>query len=491
MNLVNEMTPLAGTQGNMAADVIKTLIGERKIDMFQTWKNDSLNKGKKDRLKGFGDFLGEALKDTVMSNLSSITMGTALTLYNFDWNKSEKAIAEQIEQNNLQMVTVAGQSSVRGAISFAGLGVTKKAVNQYPKVDPTIFQDIEEDLHDELKSSIINQITLMRSSLQNSLFLSLYGSGRKMMGFGEGSNEPWILTDQIDKIIEKNQDKYLKGFLTGAKEEAEDAILDLGFLMTNGVQLHWNMMQNAKKDNNGPYKVVKYTPDQENPQNYTWLAGGEENIKNAIHAARLNDISIADRDVGTVAMVGLEQAMKGARSKRIITFQYYSGINGATVVINGDKKERAKEMKIKVSNIKRTADWDKFKAVAQPVDGGPWRVEAKLTDGHSVVGYFLNEAKGKAFINPVISQLCEGDLMDWIITPPPEKVSKRKDVAQFSVGSAKLLITDETADITKKRYTGTDGKYYRTATIKLKLNARNKPDNIDAMIANPFVTITV
>lgn len=485
------MLPTGGSQGNMAMDVVKTLIGERTIDMFQTWKNDSLNKGKKERLKGFGSFLGDALKDTVMSNLSSITMGSALTLYNFDWNKSEKAIADAIEQNNMQMASVAGQSSTRGAISMIGIGVTKKAQNQYPQVDPTIFQDVDEDLHDELKSSIINQITVMRSSLQNSLFLSLYGSGRKMLGYGSGGNEPWILTDQIDKIVEKTENKYLKSFLQGAKEEAEDAILDLGFLMTNGVQLHWNMMQNAKKQQAGPYKIVKYTPDQENPDNYTWLAGGEDNIKNAIHQARLNDISIADRDVGTVSMVGMEQAMRGARSKRIITFKYYTGVNGASVAIVGGKKVRAKEMHIKVSNIKRTADWDKFKALAVEVDGGPWRVEAKLTDGHSLVGYFMNEAKGKAFFNPIITQLCEGDLMDWIISPPPEKVAKRKDVAVYNVASAKLLVTDETADVEKKNYVGSDGKYYRTATIKLKLNARVKPDNIDAMIANPFLTITV
>ncbi|MGL5074792.1 MAG: hypothetical protein ACRDBG_02975, partial [Waterburya sp.] len=75
--MVNMVPPVT----DLIAESTKQLIGPRLIDMFKTYKNDSYKQGRKQRLKGFGDFLGNAITDIVWSNMGQITMSSVNTLY--------------------------------------------------------------------------------------------------------------------------------------------------------------------------------------------------------------------------------------------------------------------------------------------------------------------------------------------------------------------------------------------------------------------------
>jgi len=490
----NELMPGAKFEGSMLADVIKQQIGPRILDMGKTFATDSLNKGRADRLKGFASFLGGAAREVLMSNFSQIVMGSAMTLYTFDWNKSDKQIAEELKANESAMYGAAGRLVGSGAVRMVGLQATKKARNLYPQINPEILIDIEEEGRDEIKSAIQGMFTSMRTSMQKQAVLTTYASGRKLFGYKEEKDkdgkdkprEPWILSDQLDKVAESSKDANTKAFFTNLKEEAEDAVFDMGYMIANGVTMHWNLTQRSLDAKKLESKLIKYTPDITEPNVYTFVQGETDSVKTAINSARLNQIHLESKDVGDIVSIGIQRAMRADLSERILTAYYYSGINGASQTLEG----RAKCKTFKISNIKRTVDWDKMKALLKPVQAGPIKVTAKLSDGHELQGYFSTEAEGKSFFEPIITGMCIGDLVSYQAASIPSDIRKRVDIQRFEVSFAKLFVSDTTTDPKQGKYVARDGKLKRTKLIRVKLNGlKGKPDGIDGLIQTPFGVI--
>lgn len=486
---MSDLAPSASLSGDLLAQVTKNLIGERILDMHQTYKTNSRNAGRKARLKGFTDFLGSAARDYLFSNFSQIVMGSAMTLYTFDWNKTDKAIQEQIEGNNKAMAAQGGRLTADGLIRWTGLGVTANVRHRYPSIDPSVLATIDEENKEELVASIQGAIVAMRSAMQSNAMLTMYMSGRQLMGKAPNEKgEPWILSDQLDKMVESNPNPMIKAYLTGLKDQAEDAIFDLGFLVTSGVQSQYLMSQMAQKNASGPDRVVKYTPDKAEPNNFTWLSGPTENIKTAINAAKLQGVAIASKDIGQIVATSVQSAMKATEAQRTVTCFFYAGANGASTLPSG---KRATKRNMTISNVKLNTDWDKLKTYLRPVSGGPWKVIAHLDDGHQLSGFFASEGEGQSYFNPIIQNLCKGKLVKWSVIQPASDVRLRPAIERFEIAMVHYLITDETTDIAKKTYIDRNGKMFRSKTIKLKLNSpTGKPDGIDATLLAPWGTTT-
>lgn len=486
---MNDLLPTASLGQELLAQVTKTLIGERVLDMHQTYKTNSRNAGRKARLKGFTDFLGSAARDYLFSNFSSVVMGSALTLYNFDWNKTDKAIQDQIESNYAVMAGQAGRLTADGLIRWTGLGVTANVRHRYPTIDPQVLATIDEENKEEITSSITSAIVAMRLSMQSTAMLSTYMTGRKMMGLApDEKGQPWILSDQLEKMVESNQNKYIRSYFNGLKDQAEDAVFDLGFLVSAGVQSQYLMSQQAAKNAVGPERVVKYTPDNSEPNSYTWLSGPTENIKSAINTAKVQAVSLAQCDVGQIVAVGLDKAMKATAAQRSLTCYFYSGINGASTLTSG---MRASKKELKISNVKTSTDWDKLKTFLKPIAGGAWKITAHLDDGHQLQGFFSSETEGKSYFNPIIQNLCKANLVKWTVIEPSSDIRLRPKLERFEVSKVHYFITDETSNIEKKSFIASNGKMFRAKRIKLKLNApTGKPDGIDATLLNPWGTTT-
>jgi hypothetical protein len=486
---MSDLLPGASLGSELLAQVTKNVIGERILDMHKTYQTNSRNAGRKARLKGFTDFLGSAARDYLFSNFSQIVMGAAMTMYTFDWNKTDKAIEEQIQGNYNAMASQAGRLTADGIIRWTGLGVTANVRHRYPTIDPSILATIDEENKEELIASIQGAIVAMRSAMQSNAMLTMYMSGRKLMGKSPTEKgEPWILSDQLDKMVEKNENPTIKAYLTGLKDQSEDAIFDLGFLVSNGVQSQYLMSQMAQKNAAGPDRVVKYTPDKSEPNNFTWLSGPTENIKTAINAAKLQGVAIATKDVGQIVASAVQTSMKATAAERTATCWFYSGVNGASTLPTG---KRSSKKTLTISNIKLSTDWDKLKTYLKPVSGGPWKVVAHLDDGHQLTGFFVSEGEGKSYFNPIIQNICKGNLVKWSVIEPSSDIRLRPDVERFEIAKVHYLVTDETSDIQKKTYIDRNGKMYRSKLIKLKLNSpTGKPDGIDAILLSPWGTTT-
>jgi hypothetical protein len=470
-------------QNNLLSELTRQVIGIRNIDLYQTYRQNSRGLSRRGRMGGFINMLGAGALDYLMSNLSSIIMGTALTLYQFDWNQTDTEIKAQMEANDLAMITQGGRLAADGLIRFSTMGAVKLAKHRYPRIDPIAIAMLEDENNEELIATIRSSLMAMRSSLVSNVALSTFMTGRSMLhGAQTKKTESFIVADQVQKIAESQKNPKLKAFLTGFVEQAEDDIFELAYLVCNTIQATYEMNKLAAKQGNGPARVVQFTPDKDEPETKTMIYGPQQEVMTAITTATTQQAVLKNKDLGQIVQVGLDTALKAARNERQITCYFYSGVNGATRLPSG---KRAIKRTMRISNLKISTDWDKLKAALTPFDGGNWKVIAHLDDGHCLTGFFATESEGKSYFTR-IAALCNGDIKKWTTIEPNSDAKFRIEGGRFSISTATIRVAKKTSDDTKKTLIDSTGQMWRVKAVKLPLRKDLKPDGIDATILNPW-----
>jgi hypothetical protein len=470
-------------RSGLGSEITRQLIGPRTIDLYQTYQENSRGKSRGQRLGGFFNMLGKGALDYLMSNLTSIVMGSLLTLYLFDWNQTDAQIQQQMKANELAMITSAGRLSADGLIRFTAMGATKLAKHRYPRIDPTALAMLEEENREELVNSLRSFLMASRANVMNNMALSTYMSGRQMIfGAQTKKTESFIIADRIEKIAESQKNDKVKAFLTGFIDQAEDVVFDLAFLVCNTVSASYEMNKLAAKQGNGPARVVQLTPDKTDPSTKVMLYGPQDQVMTAITEVVTQQAVLDNKDLGQVVQVDMDRAVKAARNERLITAYFYSGTNGASTLPDG---RRAQKKVLKISNVKASVGWDQLKAALTPIDGGNYKVIAHLDDGHQLQGFFATEAEGRSYFTN-IAALCNGDIVKFTTIEPNADVKFRMEPARFEVATATYRIAKKTADPLKKDMIDAAGQFWRVKALRLRLRAETKPDGIDIEIDNPW-----
>ncbi len=470
-------------RSTLGSELTRQIIGTRTIDLYQTYRENSRGKSRSQRLGGFLNMFGKGALDYLMSNLTSIVMGSLLTLYLFDWNQTDAQIQAQMKANELAMITSAGRLSADGLIRFTAMGTTKLAKHKYPRIDPTALAMMEEENREELVNSIRSFLMASRANVMNNVALSTYMSGRSMMfGAQTKKTESFIIADRIEKIAESQKDDKVKAFLTGFIDQAEDVIFDLAFLVCNTVTATYEMNKLAAKQGNGPARLVQLTPDKDDPSTKVMIYGSQDQVMTAITEVVTQQAVLENKDLGQIVQVDMDRAVKAARNERLITAYFYSGANGASTLPDG---RRAQKKVLKISNVKATVGWDQLKAALTPIDGGNYKVIAHLDDGHQLQGFFATEAEGRSYFTS-IAALCNGDIVKFTTIEPNADVKFRMEPARFEVATATYRIARKTSDPAKKDMIDANGQLWRVKALRLRLRAETKPDGIDIEIDNPW-----
>jgi hypothetical protein len=470
-------------RSGLGSELTRQIIGTRTIDLYQTYRENSRGKSRRQRLGGFLNMFGQGALDYLMSNLTQIVMGSLLTAYLFDWNQTDAEIQAQMKANELAMITSAGRLAADGLIRFTAMGATKLAKHRYPRIDPTALAMMEEENQEELVNGIRSFLIASRSNIMSNVALATFMSGRSMMfGSQTKKTESFIISDRIEKIAESQKNPQVKAFLTGFIDQAEDAIFDLAFLVCNTVTATYEMNKLAAKQGNGPARLVQLTPDKDDPSTKVMIYGPQDQVMTAITEVVTQQAVLENKDMGQIVQVGIDTALKAARNERQITVYFYNGLNGATRLADG---KRAVRRTMKISNLKISTDWDKLKAALTPFDGGNFKVIAHLDDGHQLHGFFATEAEGKSYFT-AISALCNGDIKKWTVIEPNSEAKFRITAGRFTVSTATIRIAKQTSDETKKAFIDSTGQMWKVKALKLPLRKADKPDGIDAAILNPW-----
>ena len=482
------MVSMAPPLSDMIADGVKTLIGPRLIDMAKTYKNGSYRAGRQQRLKGFMDLVGNSVVDIVWANAGQWTMQSANTLYNFDWNKSDKQIQDQINASHSAMFGVAGGVSATYLARSAGIGAIGSIKNRYPTLDLAALADAKDDNLDEIKSSINGALMAMRSNLATNAFLSTFMTGRHILGNApkaNAKNEPWIISEQLDKIVENQKDPAIKAYLTSFKDQAEDAVFDNIALIGNVITASYNVNLEALRANNGPERVVTYTPNPEDPSVMTFVHGNQRDVINSIETANLTSANLVHQNIGTVVATQAEQSTRADRNKKIITIFYRNGVNGAAMMPNGD---RSAEKQIVLHNVKEQFSIKKLMPAIEAIQGGSYLVTAILSDGHHCAVYAISEAEGKKVLKKLIEAACIGTLIRFRTTEPPDELERRKPIGNFIPVRCWFVQHRNVVKEKTPNWVGTDGKFYQTKKTSVNLK-KAITDLVDTATRYPWIDV--
>lgn len=463
------MVSMAPPLSQMIAEEIKKQIGDRIIDMAKTYKNGSYKAGRKERFKGFIDLVGNSVIDIAWKNAGQFTMQTANVLYNFDWSKTDKQIEDQIAASHNAMFGVLGGVTATYIARSAGLGAIGSIKNRYPKINLDALADAKEDNLDEIRSSITGALMAMRSTAATQASLTTFMTGRRMLGMSPGAdkkNEPWILSEKLDDIVEKQQNPAIRSFLTNFKDQAEDAIFDNIALVGNVLTASYNTHIAAIKAEQGPRRVIQITPDSSDPSVKTFVSGTQSQIIEAVETAQIVNAGMANKNLGTVVAVEASQAVKADRNVKIVTIFYRNGPNGASTLSNGD---RADEKRLVLHNVKQNYDVGKLMSVLETVSGGSWLVTAVLSDGHHATIYSSSESEGKRVLRKLVTSACIGDIVKFKVTQPPDDPTARKATGQFKPVRAWFTQHRQVVETKKPNWKGRDGKFYQTKRTSINL----------------------
>jgi hypothetical protein len=475
-------------QGNLLSEATRQIIGTRSINLYQTYRTNSRGQSRRNRLGGFLNMLGQGALDYLFSNLTEIVMGSVLTLYLFDWNQTDEEIQNQMKANELAMIQSAGRLAADGLIRFTALGATKLAKHRYPRIDPTAIAMLDEENSEELIQSLRSFLMATRANVMSNVALSTFMTGRQMMkGAQTKKTESFIIADQVEKIAESQKNPQVKAFLRGFVEQAEDVVFDLAYLVCNTISSTYEMTKLAARQSEGPTRLVQFTPDKDAPEVKTLIYGSQAEVMTAITTATTNQSVMAEKDLGQIVQVGIDQALKAERNERLITAYFYAGVNGGTRLPNG---KRAPKKELNIPNVKISVDWDLLKATLTPIDGGNYKVIAHLDDGHTLQGFFATESEGKSYLTS-ISNLCKGDIIKWTTIEPNSDPKFRTDPARYSISTASYRISRKTSSPAQKNLIDSRGQMWRVKTIKLNLRKATKPSDIDALTSDPWNGSTI
>jgi hypothetical protein len=212
----------------------------------------------------------------------------------------------------------------------------------------------------------------------------------------------------VEEKIEQIPGFFWQEFTEELIEEAIDACIEAGYVVTSSVESYWASQRTGRQILSDA-KIVEIQPDRANDAEKIVLAGPEDVLRGQIPAVLATHQMISDRDLGQLIGQPLDdwvrpRPIEGLRLK----FQLFS-FKSPPYSRRGD--DRLVEVTITLSDVDRTKlDWERLRFVAGGSNGYLWgrfRARASLTNGRKLIIYGATE---KEAVERVQSMLTLTDL---------------------------------------------------------------------------------
>ena len=419
-------------------------------------------------LKGAGAILNWAwnwLKNNAIQLLTEI--------YYFDWNTSDKQIADEIEQNNLQIVRGLGNLLGSGSVYLVSIGIAYGLKAYFPVVAGRVALALAEEGGQDLKGRLNGLIDTAGENFIRNIGLGSYAWLRRQIK-GEATpdnNKPWILTDKIDEKINKVQNKWFRNFLQGYKDGFEDAIFDVGYIISWTLDDHYEAIRQAQQENIEPIRTIEVFPDREGEESITITdtqGNIEENLQNYLSTHQL----VENRDLGVIVGQPYQDwyGLKPQARKLIIEFR-----DKEKPPFKDIKKGQTFRVQISIPDAKRGLDWNDLKTkILKYTWGNSW---AKVIFDNrrfmTVWGATEKEAEQQAKLLSQLSTLTIIQISTGtVVTQDPRK--KKKPTLVYPC-FAQLLVRETVVD--PNNSVTIDGKNRNMAKERYPIWKEEKPSN--------------
>lgn len=423
----NPKTGGAGTSGeglgggltivksDLASKAIRKTVGE-KSDGIRKINSKLAAKGReknwffdlRDRFVGWLSSRTGQYVQLFLAKIFSWGFDSLLKLYYFDWNQSDKAIEEQIKANNLAILRSAGALLGTGTGWLVCTAVMSTVEFKFPVLRGKVVAELAAEGKDEVFAAFRSFLSQTTQALTNNLLLWGYSNIRKVLNpkgdYDKEGAKPWILAEKVDEAIDKIGNEYLRTFVRGFKDAAEDSLIDCfytaGYLVQMAVDDHYAVQKQAMNQVLGVERTIEIIPDRDNaPDEKIRMHGNEQLLKSNIATTLSTHKLIANRDVGhIIGQPALDYVTARPLTRSLhITFRevenppYYISVRDA----KGKLRAKApKQVEVTIPDPIKGISWRQLKEACQRFTWGKCSCTVRLDNGRQMVVH--GSTKGEA-----------------------------------------------------------------------------------------------
>lgn len=386
----------------------------RQIAQIFTWGN----------LRGF--LIGAALAQIPslvfsLSNLWSMFTNAALELYYFDWNIPDDQIDRAAKNRWLAYGGVLG-GTAGNALGYFACGIVpatslfafdeRLAAYVLREVSQEAFEELTFELAYVLRQSFRNLGRQMagwlykgsRSWLKNpnNPIGNLIFGGRAdevRAKWGEANTPSWSFAQAVDERIEKIPSTFWQSFTEELIEEALDACIEAGYVLSNSIEGYYAQQRLAQVVTSDRQRVVEVTPNRQNDAETIVLAGPEAHVRSQLPTVLATHQMVTDRDIGQIVGQPLDEYIRARPLDGLrLQFQLFSF---KTPPYARQGEQRLVRVTVTLADVDRAKlDWDRLRQVCGGPNGYLWgrfKATARLNNGSSmkVYGATPNEAESR------------------------------------------------------------------------------------------------
>jgi len=476
-------------KGSLRSQVVRNIIGERTIDIYKELTTDITEDSEGNPLSWIIG-AGARLAGFVLGGLAragGLLLGTAvrwliqsvIQLSNFNWLASDTAIKDFMEGNNLAIASALGALVGGGGVWLTSIGIASAAAIQYPVLGGKIALELAEEGGEELRGYLRNFVTQTGNTLaQNALlyvFLQSRRAWRKANGMPAAvadGQKPWTISGTIENWAGDIGGTWLRTFVESAIEEASDAAMEAGFILSYALDDYYQSAKLAAQDNLGEHRTIKIIPDKQQEEEFITLSGPQTLLQQDVQTALTTHRWVHNRDLGQIVGQPAEDWLRAGMQRRKLTIVFKSKEKPPWIVPEG----RVKQVAYTVPEPDIGLTWQKLKLAAKPFNWGRYRATVNLDNGRQMAIYGATAAEAEDKIKELLP-LSTGNLLTLSVSEEKDRhINLRKHVVRMYPAYATLLIRRSTAELT-----GTNdlsGDSYRQETIRIDLWPDEEPDDL-------------
>lgn len=407
--------------GSLLSRQVRGKIGQRKMTLspFKKVLEAGKNVGKLAFGQGrWSNFLVGAVFSALptltwsLSSLWSMFTSAALELYYFDWNQPDDQLDAQAKNFWTSYGGILG-GTAGNAIGFLACGVLPAtslfAVNE--DMARYVFREVGEEALEEFAGNASLALQYLTRGLARQGFTWLYKDTRRWLKdpnnpalsfvfgearakqiretWGEQGSQSFTFANEVDERIEKIPSQFWQNFTEELIEEAIDACIEAGYVLTSSIEGYMARQKAANTLTASAERVVELKPNRANDREKIVLAGPEPEVRAQLPAVLAHHQLIESRDIGQI--IG-ENAGDYVRARPLdglrLKFQLYSVKSPPYISRNGQRLVR---VTVTVPDVQRNLlDWERLRAVCGGVNGYLWgrfKCHAQLSNGRTMMCY--------------------------------------------------------------------------------------------------------
>lgn len=469
---------------NLLSTVTQQRMSTKKIDINGALTRDQSANGKPESLfsKLGGFLLGNAAQGWgyALIELKNWFISSVLTLYNFDWAQTDKALQQQKDANVNAVIQQIGEAVGSGAVYMTTIALGGAAKFRFPVVAGNVLLRLAEEGGEEMEQKIRGVLTTSRQKIVENYMIDALLTARQMRLFGaqpiSEQKEPWTISGQLEKQVDGVQDAKMKAFLNGVKEGFEDGLFEALYVISYGIDEAFLASKLAVKRSTGKERMVELIPDKTNEDETIYLRGRQEELKPVIMQTQANHKLVRNRDVGQLVGYPLIDYVKAQPFVRKLSVVFRSKEKPPYRDADG---KQVKRVECVIPDVKPGLTWSELKQKIRPYNWGKFRATANLSNGRQMAIYGATPQDAEDQLRDMLS-LSTAQILTLSVTEEKDRHTRlKKDPVRVYPSFCQLMVRQTDQD--DPDYTDLEGKGYAQYCQKIELYHDTEPEGLQPL----------